>query len=286
MEVERKILVPEEADEVWESLTDPERLEEWFASDVELDARPGGEGIFRWGDGDERRAVVRELEEEERLVLDWDDGGSVAIELETSRRHARARRRDVAGLRPRSGAARLRVDGSRGVDRVFAALGDPGRRSLVETVAARGTRRRPSSLQSSPSRGKPSRSSSQRSPTRVAPRDARGTRDALRGDTGAARGRRRMDGLGRRAWDERLAALRRSLGLRERAAPAASRRTDRARSGSGRGGGCRGAARTPRRSARARSRPTSAGAVPVRRSRPRRAARRAAGAIGERLALA
>jgi uncharacterized protein YndB with AHSA1/START domain len=84
MEIEREILVPEEADEVWESLTDPERLEEWFASDVELDARPGGEGIFRWGDGDERRAVVRELEEAERLVLDWDDGGSVAIELETS----------------------------------------------------------------------------------------------------------------------------------------------------------------------------------------------------------
>jgi len=84
MEIERKILVPEETDEVWESLTDPERLEEWFASDVELDARPGGEGIFRWGDGDERRAVVRELEEAERLVLDWDDGGSVAIELEAS----------------------------------------------------------------------------------------------------------------------------------------------------------------------------------------------------------
>jgi uncharacterized protein YndB with AHSA1/START domain len=80
--VEREIVVPEEPDEVWESLTDPERLEEWFASDVELDARPGGEGIFRWGDGDERRAVVRELEEAERLVLDWEEGGSVAIELE------------------------------------------------------------------------------------------------------------------------------------------------------------------------------------------------------------
>jgi uncharacterized protein YndB with AHSA1/START domain len=82
MEIEREIVVPEEPAEVWESLTDPERLEEWFASDVELDARPGGEGIFRWGDGDERRAVVRELEEAERLVLDWDEGGSVAIELE------------------------------------------------------------------------------------------------------------------------------------------------------------------------------------------------------------
>ena len=82
MEVEREIVVPEAPDEVWEALTEPERLEEWFASDVELDARPGGEGVFQWGDGDERRAVVRELEEAERLVLDWDDGGTVAIELE------------------------------------------------------------------------------------------------------------------------------------------------------------------------------------------------------------
>ena len=84
MEVEREIVVAETPDEVWEALTEPERLEEWFASEVELDARPGGEGVFRWGDGDERHAVVRELEEAERLVLDWDDGGSVAIELETS----------------------------------------------------------------------------------------------------------------------------------------------------------------------------------------------------------
>lgn len=82
MEVEREIVVPEEPDEVWEALTEPERLEEWFASEVELDARPGGEGVFRWGDGDERHAIVRELEETERLVLDWEDGGCVAIELE------------------------------------------------------------------------------------------------------------------------------------------------------------------------------------------------------------
>jgi uncharacterized protein YndB with AHSA1/START domain len=82
MEVEREIVVPEAPEEVWEALTEPERLEEWFATEVGLDARPGGEGVFRWGDGDERRAVVREVEEAERLVLDWDDGGSVVLELE------------------------------------------------------------------------------------------------------------------------------------------------------------------------------------------------------------
>src|SRR3954452_941671 len=76
MEVVREIVVPEEPGEVWESLTNPERLEEWFASDVELDPRPGGEGVFRWGDGEERRVVVRELEEDRRLVFDSGGGGS------------------------------------------------------------------------------------------------------------------------------------------------------------------------------------------------------------------
>ena len=58
MEIERDIVFPASPAEVWEALTEPERLEEWFASEVSLDARPGGEGVFRWGDGDERRAVV------------------------------------------------------------------------------------------------------------------------------------------------------------------------------------------------------------------------------------
>jgi uncharacterized protein YndB with AHSA1/START domain len=81
MQVEREIVFPASPDEVWEALTEPERLEEWFANDVELDARPGGEGVFRWGDGEERHAVVRELEHEQRIVLDWDDEGCTTIEL-------------------------------------------------------------------------------------------------------------------------------------------------------------------------------------------------------------
>jgi uncharacterized protein YndB with AHSA1/START domain len=82
MQVEREIVFPESPAELWEALTEPERLEEWFATEVELDARPGGSGVFRWGDGDERRATVREAAEEERLVLDWEDGGEVVLELE------------------------------------------------------------------------------------------------------------------------------------------------------------------------------------------------------------
>ncbi|HEY2541955.1 MAG TPA: SRPBCC domain-containing protein [Gaiellaceae bacterium] len=82
LHVEREVVFPAEPAEVWEALTEPERLEEWFATEAELDPVPGGEGVFRWGDGEERRAVVREAEPEERLVLDWDDGGEVVLELE------------------------------------------------------------------------------------------------------------------------------------------------------------------------------------------------------------
>jgi uncharacterized protein YndB with AHSA1/START domain len=82
VEITREIVFPVEPDEVWEALTEPERLEEWFANDVELDPHEGGEGVFRWENGEERRATVREAEEPERLVLDWDDGGEVEFELE------------------------------------------------------------------------------------------------------------------------------------------------------------------------------------------------------------
>ena len=78
----REIVFPVPPDEVWEALTDPEQLEEWFANDVELEPRPGGAGIFRWEDGEERHATVVEAEPGERLVLDWDDDGTVELTLE------------------------------------------------------------------------------------------------------------------------------------------------------------------------------------------------------------
>jgi uncharacterized protein YndB with AHSA1/START domain len=81
VQIERDIVFPAEPDEVWEALTDPERLEEWFATEVELDQREGGEAVFRWGDGDTRHAEVVTVEDEERLVLRFDDDGVVDLRL-------------------------------------------------------------------------------------------------------------------------------------------------------------------------------------------------------------
>ena len=59
-------------EEVWEELTDPARLEEWFATEVELDLDEG-EGHFRWENGEERHAVVETVEEGRRLGYTWID---------------------------------------------------------------------------------------------------------------------------------------------------------------------------------------------------------------------
>src|SRR5262245_36585816 len=83
MQVEREIFVPSSPDEVWRALTDAEELKCWFANDVELVPEPGGRAVFRWSNGEEREAVVEDIEPERRLALRWlDDGGLVTLELD------------------------------------------------------------------------------------------------------------------------------------------------------------------------------------------------------------
>ncbi len=81
MDVQREIVLPTTREDAWEALTEPSRLEEWFATEVELDLREGGAAVFRWGDGDVRHAEVVTVETEERLVLRFDDDGVVDLRL-------------------------------------------------------------------------------------------------------------------------------------------------------------------------------------------------------------
>jgi uncharacterized protein YndB with AHSA1/START domain len=68
--VERETMVDASPEEVWEALTDEDRLEEWLAPDVELDPVEGGEIAVT--DGDDRRAgTVETVEEDERFAFTW-----------------------------------------------------------------------------------------------------------------------------------------------------------------------------------------------------------------------
>src|SRR5262252_8919652 len=80
--IRKEIVLPAGRDEVWAALTDPRQLEEWFANDVELDLRPGGEARFSWGNGESRTAIVTEVEPEERLAFEWDGEGEVEFTLD------------------------------------------------------------------------------------------------------------------------------------------------------------------------------------------------------------
>src|SRR5437899_12822577 len=69
--VEREITIPASPGDVWPAVTHSDELSTWFGAEVELDARPGGRGVFRWPDGAERQAVVEEVEPERRLAFRW-----------------------------------------------------------------------------------------------------------------------------------------------------------------------------------------------------------------------
>lgn len=64
MEVTREIVLEAPLDEVWEAVSDPIRIEEWFSED-----------------GDERDLVVQEVETGRRVAYTWEEG-AVEIELD------------------------------------------------------------------------------------------------------------------------------------------------------------------------------------------------------------
>ena len=72
--VERETLIEASPGEVWEALTDEDRLEEWLAPEVELDPAEGGEISVRDGD-DERHGTVETVEEQERFAFTWSRPG-------------------------------------------------------------------------------------------------------------------------------------------------------------------------------------------------------------------
>jgi uncharacterized protein YndB with AHSA1/START domain len=85
VDVRRQVVFSSPREEVWRALTEPARLAEWFANEAELDIRPGGEGVFRWGDGSVRRAVFEQVEDGRSLAFTWheeeDAASATRVEL-------------------------------------------------------------------------------------------------------------------------------------------------------------------------------------------------------------
>jgi len=69
--IEREVVIPAPPEAVWPALTEGDEVSRWFGAEAELDARPGGRGVFRWPDGTERPVLVEEVEPPRRLAFRW-----------------------------------------------------------------------------------------------------------------------------------------------------------------------------------------------------------------------
>ncbi len=81
--ITRSVELDAPAADVWRALTEPEMLADWLDV-VELDVRPGGEGLIVEPDGPIRRARVDEVQAARRLALCWwpEDGSGPASRVE------------------------------------------------------------------------------------------------------------------------------------------------------------------------------------------------------------
>jgi uncharacterized protein YndB with AHSA1/START domain len=70
--IEREILIEAPADVVWRTITEPEQVAQWFADRVELDARPGGDGILVFEDmANIAPVVVESVDPPHRFTFRW-----------------------------------------------------------------------------------------------------------------------------------------------------------------------------------------------------------------------
>jgi uncharacterized protein YndB with AHSA1/START domain len=135
--VEREVELAAPPDEVWHAVTDADSLGEWLDAEVELDVRPGGAGTFRFPDGEVRRAMVREVDEGERLSFTWwpvtgpgvGRTSTVSFEIVPAGGGSRLRLVETASARTRL----LAISGSSSPARAPAA--SAGRGDVVATAA-------------------------------------------------------------------------------------------------------------------------------------------------------
>ena len=112
--VERETLVEASPEEVWEALTDEDRLEEWMAPEVDLDPFEGGEISVRDGE-DHRTGTVETMEEGERFAFTWSRPGEGESFVEFTLEPLPAGTRVTVVETPTSSAATNTAAGSTGM---------------------------------------------------------------------------------------------------------------------------------------------------------------------------
>jgi uncharacterized protein YndB with AHSA1/START domain len=69
--VTREVFLDADPSEVWDAVTSPEQLEEWFGGQAQGEIAPGELVRFTTPDGAERRAVIERMDEPRELIFRW-----------------------------------------------------------------------------------------------------------------------------------------------------------------------------------------------------------------------
>ncbi len=82
--ITRSVELEAGVDDVWQAVTTPELLSGWLEGEVDVDVRPGGDGVLVEPEGTVRRMRVDEVEPPRRLALQWwpEDGSGPASTVE------------------------------------------------------------------------------------------------------------------------------------------------------------------------------------------------------------
>jgi uncharacterized protein YndB with AHSA1/START domain len=69
--IERELHVAAPIERVWQVITDPAYVAQWFGSTAEIDLRPGGDAVFGWTDHGNAPARVERVEPPHVFSFRW-----------------------------------------------------------------------------------------------------------------------------------------------------------------------------------------------------------------------
>jgi uncharacterized protein YndB with AHSA1/START domain len=69
--IEREVVIDAPVETVWSIVTEPQNITRWFASQAEVDLRPGGDVVFRFDSGMDGKGVVERVEPPRLFSFRW-----------------------------------------------------------------------------------------------------------------------------------------------------------------------------------------------------------------------
>ena len=84
--IEQKLELAASQEQVWQAITDPEKIAKWFGDEAEIDLRADGRGVMGWNAHGRFAVRVEEVTPPHRLVWSWVHEPGVAFEEAPSTR--------------------------------------------------------------------------------------------------------------------------------------------------------------------------------------------------------